>query len=52
MHKSLNNKISYEIKSEFNKLGAMGNGRPFHNTSTRFSYYASPEKDGKLPSPF
>ena len=52
MHKSLNNKISYEIKSDFNKAGAMGNGRPFHHTSTRFSYYASPEKSGKLPSPF
>jgi hypothetical protein len=29
----------------------MGGGRPFHHTSTRFSYYASPEKNGKLPSP-
>jgi hypothetical protein len=52
VHKSLNNKISYEIKSEFNKQGAMGSGRPFHHTSTRFSYYASPDKSGKLPSPF
>lgn len=52
MHKSLNSNISYGVKSEFEKPGAMGGGRPFHHTSTRFSYYASPEKSGKLPSPF
>ena len=51
MHKSLNNKVSYETKSEFQREGSMGNGRPFFHTSTRFSYYASPNKTGKLPSP-
>jgi hypothetical protein len=52
VHKSLNNKVAYETKSEFEKPAAMGTGRPFYHTSTRFSYYASPEKSGKLPSPF
>lgn len=52
MHRSLNNNVAYETKSEFNKPGSLGNGRPFFHTSTRFSYYASPEKHGKLPSPF
>ena len=52
VHKSLNSNIAYEVKSEFNKPGAMGGGRPFYHTSTRFSYYASPTKSGKLPSPF
>lgn len=52
VHQSLNNKIAYDHKSEFNKTPlASGNGRPFHHTSTRFSYYASPEKGGKLPGP-
>jgi hypothetical protein len=40
--KSLNNKVAYEKKSEFDKLGSGGSGRPFFHTSTRFSYYASP----------
>jgi hypothetical protein len=52
VHRSLNKNVAYEIKSEFEKAGAMGGGRPFHHTSARFSYYASPEKSGKLPSPF
>jgi hypothetical protein len=47
----LNPNISYEKKSEFDKNPSGGNGRPFFHTSTRFSYYASPEKSGKLPSP-
>ena len=51
VHKSLNKKIAYEIKSDFNKVPGSGDGRPFHHTSTRFSYYASPNKAGKLPSP-
>ena len=29
----------------------MGTGRPFFHTTTRFGYYASPAKTGKLPSP-
>lgn len=47
----MNNKVAYETKSDFNKAGEGGNGRPFFHTSTRFSYYASPQKQGKLPSP-
>ena len=43
-HKSLNNKVAYEVKSDFNKDGEGGSGRPFFHTSTRFSYYASPQK--------
>ena len=50
-HKSLNNKVAYETRSEFDKQGEGGSGRPFFHTSTRFSYYASPGKAGKLPSP-
>lgn len=50
-HKSLNNKVAYETKSDFNKNGEGGSGRPFFHTSTRFSYYASPNKQGKQPSP-
>jgi hypothetical protein len=47
----LNNKVAYEKRSEFEKAGAGGSGRPFFHTSTRFSYYASPNKTGKLPGP-
>ena len=50
-HKSLNNRVAYETKSEFEKQGEGGGGRPFFHTSTRFSYYSSPNKAGKLPSP-
>ena len=50
-HKSLNKNIAYERKSEFENPAQGGSGRPFFHTSTRFSYYASPEKAGKLPSP-
>ena len=42
MHRSLNNKVAYEITSEFEKPGAMGGGRPFFHTTTRFNYYATP----------
>ena len=52
IHKSLNKNVAYEVKSEFEKSGSHGTGRPFYHTSTRFSYYASPQKSGKLPSPF
>ena len=51
VHASLNNKIAYDFKSEFARSPVSGSGRPFHQTSTRFSYYASPEKGGKLPGP-
>lgn len=50
-HKSLNSRVAYEVKSDFEKPGAMGGGRPFFHTSTRFSYYASHDKHGKLPAP-
>jgi len=43
-HKSLNNKVAYETKSDFANNGEGGGGRPFFHTSTRFSYYASPGK--------
>jgi len=43
VHNSLNNKIAYDHKSEFSRSPAQGGGgRPFHHTSTRFSYYANP----------
>ena len=51
MHRSLNSKVAYETTSEFEKPGAMGGGRPFFHTTTRFNYYATPNKIGKLPSP-
>jgi hypothetical protein len=35
----------------FSKQKAMGNGRPFYSTSTRFAYYASPQKLKKSPHP-
>ena len=50
-HKSMNGKIAYEVRSEFEKQGSGGSGRPFFHTQTRFSYYASPNKKGKLPAP-
>ena len=43
--------MAYEKKSDFEYAGSGGAGRPFHHTSTRFSYYASPTKGGKLPGP-
>ena len=46
-HKSLNNKVAYETTSDFARPGEGGGGRPFFHTSTRFSYYASPNKAGK-----
>ena len=51
MGKSLNNRVAYEVKSEFEKPMEQGSTRPFHNTSTRFSYYANPIKAITLPSP-
>lgn len=47
--KSLNNNVAYDRKSEFDKPGEGGLGRPFYQTTTRFNYYASPDKSGKLP---
>ena len=38
--KSLNNKVAYEVKSQFTKNRELGGNRPFYHTSTRFSYYA------------
>ena len=46
-HKSLNNKVAYETTSDFAKQGEGPGRRPFFHTSTRFSYYASPNKAGK-----
>lgn len=51
MSKTLNNRVAYEVKSEFEKPMEQGAARPFHNTSTRFNYYASPKKAETLPSP-
>lgn len=48
--RSLNNKVAYEVTSEFQKVGSGGAGRPFFHTTTRFSYYGSPGK--YKPSPF
>ena len=50
-HRSLNSRVAYETTSEFEKPGAMGGGRPFFHTTTRFNYYPSPVKVGKLPAP-
>jgi hypothetical protein len=49
--KTLNQNVAYEKKSEFNTPMASGGGRPFYQSSTRFDYYGSPEKQVKKPSP-
>lgn len=51
MNKTYNNRVAYEVKSEFEKPMEQGGNRPFHNTTTRFNYYASPKKAETLPSP-
>tara|TARA_B100000768_G_C11217773_1_gene349066 strand:+ start:137 stop:376 length:240 start_codon:yes stop_codon:yes gene_type:complete len=51
-HKTLNKEVAYNTYDLFGKNKNQGEGRPFFHTTTRFNYYASPQKTGKLPSPF
>ena len=43
--------MAYETKSGFNAKTALGTGRPFYATSTRFDYYNSAQKQKKAPHP-
>ena len=52
IQKTLNKTVAYNTYDLFGKFKDDGSGRPFHHTTTRFNYYASTEKTGKLPSPF
>ncbi len=47
----LNQKVSYQEKSEFDVQKAGGSGRPFFQTSSRFDYYRSPQFEKKQPQP-
>lgn len=52
VHNSLNQNVAYDLQKTFGKGGTDGGGgRPFLHTSQRFSYYNSPGKGVKHPSP-
>jgi hypothetical protein len=46
-----NDSMTYNAKSGFQNTRINGTGRPFFSTSTRFDYYASPNKQKKQPQP-
>lgn len=52
IQKTLNKTVAYNTYDLFGKNKDNGGGRPFHHTTKRFNYYGSPDKSGKLPSPF
>lgn len=35
----INKNVAYDVKEGFGNNKAMGSGRPFYSTSTRFDYY-------------
>jgi hypothetical protein len=35
----INKNVAYDVKDGFGNNKAMGSGRPFYSTSTRFDYY-------------
>ena len=51
MRKPVNNNVAYDVKPGFGNMKALGTGRPFYSTSTRFDYYNSAKKQEKQPHP-
>ena len=47
----LNHNVAYDRKSQFDVARDGGGSRPFFHTGQRFSYYNSPGKETKHPSP-
>ena len=44
MRRPVNSNVAYDVKPGFGNSKALGSGRPFFSTSTRFDYYNSTKK--------
>ena len=47
----INKHVAYDMKDGFGNNKALGTGRPFFSTSTRFDYYNSAKKQQRQPHP-